>query len=58
MLPTHGLVQRSRRERSLLVLAMTAALGRTAELETHTRGALHNALAERELTAVLKQIAV
>ena len=31
-----------RRERSLLVLAMTAALGRTAELEAHTLGALNN----------------
>ncbi|MDA2893313.1 carboxymuconolactone decarboxylase family protein [Mycolicibacterium sp. BiH015] len=47
-----------RRERSLLVLAMTAALGRTAELEAHTLGALRNGVTETELLAVLKQITV
>lgn len=47
-----------RRERSMLVLAMTAALGRTAELEAHTLGALRNGVTERELLAVLKQITV
>jgi 4-carboxymuconolactone decarboxylase len=47
-----------RRERSLLVLAMTAALGRTAELEAHTLGALNNGVTEAELLAVLKQITV
>jgi alkylhydroperoxidase/carboxymuconolactone decarboxylase family protein YurZ len=48
----------ARRERSLLVLAMTAALGRTAELEAHTLGALNNGVTERELLAVLRQITV
>jgi 4-carboxymuconolactone decarboxylase len=48
----------ARRERSMLVLAMTAALGRTAELEAHTLGALRNGLTEQELLAVLKQITV
>lgn len=47
-----------RRERSMLVLAMTAALGRTAELEAHTLGALRNGVTEGELLAVLKQITV
>lgn len=47
-----------RRERSMLVLAMTAALGRTAELEAHTLGALRNGVTESELLAVLKQITV
>jgi 4-carboxymuconolactone decarboxylase len=47
-----------RRERSMLVLAMTAALGRTAELEAHTLGALRNGVTETELLAVLKQITV
>ena len=47
-----------RRDRSMLVLAMTAALGRTAELEAHTLGALRNGVTESELLAVLKQITV
>jgi 4-carboxymuconolactone decarboxylase len=47
-----------RRERSMLVIAMTAALGRTAELEAHTLGALNNGVTESELLAVLKQITV
>jgi 4-carboxymuconolactone decarboxylase len=41
-----------------LVLAMTAALGRTAELEAHTLGALRNGVTESELLALLKQITV
>lgn len=47
-----------RRERSLLVLAMTAALGRMAEVEIHTRGALRNGISPEELLAVLKQVTV
>jgi alkylhydroperoxidase/carboxymuconolactone decarboxylase family protein YurZ len=46
------------RERSLLVIAMTAALGRMAELEIHTRGALTNGVTPDQLLAVLKQITV
>jgi 4-carboxymuconolactone decarboxylase len=48
----------SRRERSLLVLAMTAALGRMAEFEAHTLGALRNGVTVPELAAVLRQITV
>jgi alkylhydroperoxidase/carboxymuconolactone decarboxylase family protein YurZ len=48
----------SRRERSLLVLGMTAALGRLGEFEIHTRGALNNGVTTDELAAVLRQIAV
>ncbi|MBK4348823.1 carboxymuconolactone decarboxylase family protein [Lacisediminihabitans changchengi] len=48
----------SLREHSLLVLAMTAALGRISEVEIHTRGALRNGISPDELTAVLKQITV
>lgn len=48
----------SRRERSLLVLAMTAALGRMGEFEAHAAGALRNGIDPDELTAVVKQIAV
>ena len=46
------------RDRSLLVIAMTAALGRMGELEIHTRGALRNGVTPEELLAVLKQITV
>lgn len=47
-----------RRERSLLVLGMTAALGRMKEFEAHCRGALRNGVTPDELAAVLKQVAV
>jgi 4-carboxymuconolactone decarboxylase len=47
-----------RRERSLLVLGITAALGRMAEFEAHTHGALRNGVTPDELASVLKQIAV
>ena len=48
----------SRRERSLLVLGMTGALGRLDEFEIHIRGALNNGVTTDELAAVLRQIAV
>lgn len=48
----------TRRERSLLVLGMTAAQGRMAEFEAHTRGAVRNGLTEPELASVLRQVAV
>jgi pimeloyl-ACP methyl ester carboxylesterase/alkylhydroperoxidase/carboxymuconolactone decarboxylase family protein YurZ len=48
----------SRRDRSLLTLGMTAALGRMREFEAHSRGAIRNGLTPPELAAVLKQIAV
>lgn len=46
------------RVRSMLVVAMTAALGRHDELEIHSRGALRNGVTPDELLAVLKQITV
>lgn len=46
------------RERSMLVLAMTGALGRMNELEIHTRGALRNGVTPDELLAVLKQMTI
>lgn len=46
------------RERSLLVLAVTGALGRMAEFRIHTRGALRNGITPEELLAVLKQLTV
>lgn len=47
-----------RQQRSILNLGMIAALGRMHEWELHFRGALKNGLTERELRAVLLQIAV
>ena len=48
----------SRDQRSLVVLAVTATLGRMREFEIHARGALRNGLTPDQLTAVLRQIAV
>ena len=48
----------SRRERSIMNLAMTAATGRMQEFELHFRGAKRNGLTDDELRAVLIQIAI
>jgi 4-carboxymuconolactone decarboxylase len=48
----------SARDRSLLMLGMTAGLGRADEMEGHTRFAMKNGLTPAELEAVLIQIAV
>jgi alkylhydroperoxidase/carboxymuconolactone decarboxylase family protein YurZ len=48
----------TRLEHSLIVLATTAALGKTREFEIHARGALRNGLRPEQLTAVARQIAV
>jgi len=48
----------SPRERSILTLGMTAALGRMGEFANHVRGAQVNGLTPNELRAVLIQIAV
>jgi|SRR5699024_8560060 len=48
----------SRRERSLIVLAITAALGKEAEFEAHTHGALRNGVKEEEIASLMRQIAV
>ena len=47
-----------RRERSLIVLAITAALGKTAEFEAHAHGALRNGITRDELASFVRQIAV
>lgn len=47
-----------RRDRSLLVLAMTAVLGKMSEFEAHAHGALRNGVTPEELMAVLRQITV
>ncbi len=48
----------SRRDRSLINLAMLAALGRMEEFELHFRGSFGNGVSEDELKATLTQIAV
>lgn len=48
----------TRRERSILNLGMIAALGKMHEFELHTEGALRNGITEKELSAILTQIAV
>ncbi|MBR9883933.1 MAG: 4-carboxymuconolactone decarboxylase [Oceanospirillales bacterium] len=46
------------RERSLINLAMIAALNRPHELELHLRGALNNGLTPEQIREVLLQVAV
>jgi len=48
----------SRAQHSLVVMAITAALGRMREFDIHARGALRNGITPDQLTAVLRQIAV
>ncbi|MER6976971.1 carboxymuconolactone decarboxylase family protein [Streptomyces carpinensis] len=45
-------------QHSLLVLGITAALGKTREFEIHARGALRNGLDPKQLVAVIRQVAV
>jgi 4-carboxymuconolactone decarboxylase len=45
-------------EHSLLVLGVTAALGKTAEFGVHARGALRNGVTAEQLIAVVRQITV
>lgn len=47
-----------RKTRSMLNLAMLAALGRWHELEVHTKGALTNGVTEDEIAEVLLQAGV
>jgi len=47
-----------RRTRSLLVVAITAALGRLDELKLHLRGAFNNGVTADEIKEVLLQTAV
>jgi len=48
----------TRRERSLINLAMLTALGRTHEVVAHTRGAKNNGLTDKEIAEVFLQAAV
>jgi 4-carboxymuconolactone decarboxylase len=48
----------TRKERSMINLAMLTALGRTHEVETHVRGALNNGLTPQQISEVLLQTAI
>ena len=48
----------TRKERSMINLAMLTALGRTHEVETHVRGALNNGLTQQQIAEVLLQTAI
>ncbi len=48
----------ARRDRSMINLAMLAALGKTDELKLHVRGALNNGLSVEEIKEVLLQVSV
>jgi 4-carboxymuconolactone decarboxylase len=48
----------SPRDRSILNMGMIACLGRMHEFEAHFRGALRNGVTEKELGAILRQVAI
>ena len=48
----------SRRERSMINLAMLTALGRTHEVATHVPGAKNNGLSNEEIAAIFLQTAI
>jgi 4-carboxymuconolactone decarboxylase len=48
----------SRQQRSMITLAMLAALGRDEELAMHVRAARRNGLTEAQIAEVLLQVAV
>jgi 4-carboxymuconolactone decarboxylase len=48
----------SRKERSMINLAMLTALGKTHEVATHVRGAKNNGLTNEQIAAVFLQTAV
>lgn len=48
----------TRRDRSLINLAMLTALGRTHEVAIHTRGALNNGLTKEEIAEVFIQAGI
>ena len=45
-------------QHSLLVLGVTAGMGKTAEFRVHARGALRNGITPQQLAAVVRQVAV
>ena len=48
----------TRKERSMIVLGMLTALGKSHEVATHVRGALNNGLTEQQIAEVFLQAAI
>jgi 4-carboxymuconolactone decarboxylase len=48
----------SHRERSIIVLSILTALGRSHEVETHTRGALNNGMKPNEIAEIFLHAAI
>lgn len=48
----------SRSQRSMITVAMTAAMGRSHELGVHVRGAITNGVTQEEISEILMQVAV
>ncbi len=48
----------SLRERSIIVLSILTALGRSHEVETHTRGALNNGMTPKEIGEIFLHAAI
>lgn len=48
----------SRKERSMINLAMLTALGRTHEVATHVRGAKNNGMSNEQIAAIFLQTAI
>jgi len=48
----------TRKERSMVVLGILTALGKSEEVATHTRGALNNGLTQEQIAAVFMQAAI
>ncbi len=48
----------SRKQRSMINLAMISALNRPQELKAHVRGAINNGLTREEISEVLLQVAI
>ena len=48
----------TRKERSMIVLGILTALGKSEEVATHVRGALNNGLTEQQIAGVFLQAAI
>ena len=48
----------TRKERSMIVLGILTALGKSQEVAVHTRGALNNGLTEQQIAEVFLQAAI
>ena len=48
----------TRKERSMIVLGILTALGKSQEVAVHTRGALNNGLTEQQIAEIFLQAAI